>query len=385
MCKVLRRGRGRTAAAVRAVGGRRQRVWGCAALAALVLAMPAPARAQAADTLVARIDSLLPQWRRAAEAAERADALRDRQRELETLARVDTVRIGPLRVLAAPEDTAAAREVFAEAWAWYAPFVGDSVRGASWPLFVFSSSHAAAEIYVRHPRVYLVDVRPWYGRRLVRENAQSAIGRALSDAMPAELREWAGASPPMELRGPSWVYRELAGTPSRAARLCFEGQTRWCWEAVGVTESEDPWRSWYTAEERRLLALATHTWNPEGAARVRACFDGSMEACEAVLERQTPRVPLSVAARTSLLVHALEAGGEDSYARLLATDASGVRERLARAARMDPDALMTAWRARVLAARPEAGEDLARRPWSTLFWVLAFAGLAMGSTRWRSA
>lgn len=353
---------------------------------AVLLAMlaQAPSGEVAQDTLVARVERLLPQWRQAVEVAARADALREQSREVAALANVDTVRVGPLRVLASPEDTASARSLFEATWKEFAPLVGDSIRGLAAAIFVFHGSPGAAEIYVRQDRVYRLTPPPWGAGRRISEHVRAAIGQALADALPDDVRQWIGGSPLIQLRGPAAVYRELATAPSRAARSCFVGVGGWCWEALGISQAGDPWRTWYTAPERRLVATRLPSFGSPRTAQALQCFAGSLQACDALLFERAPPIPLSATARTSLVVYALQAGGEGSYARLLATASPSLPERLALAAGRDRDALVAAWRADVLSRRPDAAADLARLPWSVLFWMLVLGGLAVRGSRWRS-
>ena len=197
------------------------------------------------------------------------------------------------------------------------------------------------------------------------------------------------------------IYRELASTPALAARECYEGDLRWCWEAMGLSETDEIGRDWYSPAERRSQVESTYgTWDlidsPRPSVRellVRGCVLLRIDrACQLVFEGHPHmdrhvagdyRIPFSGAARGSLAAEALRLGGEGSFSRLIANPEEPLKNRILAAAGVPPDTLMAQWRARTLEARPNLHAGLLLSPLSLLLWILLIAALATRSTRWR--
>ena len=131
--------------------------------------------------------------------------------------------------------------------------------------------------------------------------------------------------------------------------------------------------SFVTARERRWLNALR--------ARFTRCTDGDAEACADILHPEdNDWAPLPKIARTSLLVFALEQGGEGAYGRLLASEHQDVRALLQTAAGVPADALLERWASRIAEARPVVHDDLGIAGAVSLIWILAFAGAAAGGS-----
>src|SRR5262249_47508897 len=101
-------------------------------------------------------------------------------------------------------------------------------------------------------------------------------------------------------------------------------------------------------------------------------------------DRRVLRLPLSQIARQSFARTALAMGREGEYGRLVNTK-GGVREKLAAVAGVSLDSVVRVWHAEVLAAHPPSDRVPAATQWSTGFWILLLAALAVRSSRWRFA
>ncbi len=99
-----------------------------------------------------------------------------------------------------------------------------------------------------------------------------------------------------------------------------------------------PWNADRSQDMRRILVV-------NGGTVGRACLDGRLDACRRGLTDTTAHFE---SARGSLIVVALRAGGADAWGRLMADTSAPPLERAARAARLDPDTLVRAWRATLL-------------------------------------
>lgn len=351
--------------------------------------------AQTREELSARIDSLLPVLRVAEKRADVADSLKI----VETMKRdsppTREIEVGPLTVVAVEGQAELARSVLGEVWAGFAPFVGDGGSAFEDEIFTFHVyRHFRPNgygVYVSAPgkRIRRVEIKALYGRERLREKAASLIAEVLNQRLDPEMKSWGRLEPPWGLQGDDWIYRRLVTSPAIPARECFEGRIDACWEAVGVVEAgEDLWDRWYTplARLNRARRAKLSEIEPENRELWSRCVRERLdEACRTFLEQEEggPEPPLSRAVRSSLLMFALQEGGEGAYERLLESRGT-MRERLARAAGMDPDAVMRGWRERVLAARPEPQGTSGRSRTAALAWLALFGFLATRSTRWRS-
>lgn len=125
-----------------------------------------------------------------------------------------------------------------------------------------------------------------------------------------------------------------------------------------------------------------------------ACLDeGILEQCDAILTRNSESpyydrrwfAPLGDDARVTMLWFAVHMGGEGAWDRLVEDPGMSVAEALRYASGATTDELEAAWRAEVLAHRPDAHAGLDTTKWTALFWILLCGALAMRSTRWRLA
>ncbi|MGH7568458.1 MAG: hypothetical protein ACREL9_05740 [Gemmatimonadales bacterium] len=337
-----------------------------------------------------RADSVAIAWRRANALADALDSLA----LLRSPVARDTIRAGALWIIA-DASPLPLREAAARAWQ-----VLDSLYGDE------------AQSLVRRPIVILpfdpdttpdgpvargVLALPW-------DTELAALTGLLAARAPlappdAGLTRWLGEGgaggtgsvrpllQPRALR--SRVYVELVTTPSGAARDCYLGDLGRCRTALELTASPDIALLWYVTPAERREAV---TRSLGGLARgpteraFRACARGNDTACVELL-RSTPREfvprPLTPGVRQTVVDLALRLGGRDAYRRLIGDPTLSIAERLAAAARVPVDSLLTTWRAEILAAYPRR-IDLPSWGWPVaLGWVIVFAGCALWSSRWR--
>lgn len=185
-------------------------------------------------------------------------------------------------------------------------------------------------------------------------------------------------------------YIQLASSSYEGGHSCFAGDLASCARMLGlVAHPRDPVAS-YSPQERRVLArrvaggyLPTSLQGP-----VRDCLDqGVQGACDAVLLDRPGAVfqlvPLDQDARGLLLTMAVIQGGEGALERLVVDSGLPLADRLAAAAGIPVDSLLSRWREAVMRSRPERVAVTAGGGWVMLGWSLAFFGLALGSSRWR--
>jgi hypothetical protein len=275
---------------------------------------------QTRDEVAARVDSLLVEHANHMRLLLERDSIRSaRVPALPT----DTTLVGPFLYVNREVASAAAVAALHNAWQVREAMVGTAAEILDGT--VVSRDLAPASKHYRYsPQA--VGGRPDY-----LEAAERTVTRVLNDALPRDVQNWlAGTVLTLERGALVWAYRDLATS---------------------------------------------------GVPAVRRCFDRDIPSCVTALtgeggQSMTPRT------RASVLQHALELGGEGSYARLL-EDAPDVTTRLANAANVPIQDVLTSWRDAVQDARPRVHAGVARAGFWTLVWLLGLALFAMRSTRWR--
>ena len=372
---------------------RRWPVWGMAALAALLFGPPPPLQAQTQEEVSSYIESLLPAHDVAWENARKADEAKRLRERLENQVPTDTFMVGPFRVVARDFQRELATETFESVLSEY----GGMFEGAEavFQLFFFEFQYARSPVHLyvdpdteAGERVVQAVMEPRFFKGNLEEGVQTAIGRALLDQLPEEFGKWVSNEGLAPYRGYEWYYRRFATVPSRAVRLCFAGDLDSCWDAVGVSESDDLWKEWYTdADRREFVRSLNRRWRHMGNDPLWAgCVEeGLTAACDAYLKRryEKPVIPLSGAFRASLTFRALQIGGEGAYMRLISDDPLNPRDRLVYAAGVDSDSLMAVWRDEIMDARPRQAAGMGRAGATALGWILLLLFLAARSTRWR--
>src|SRR5947208_9950685 len=359
--------------------------WALALLAASVGTLSA----QDVPRLQARADSLLREWRRASAVADMVDSLNHARAAGGT----DTISVGALRIVTNPSP-ARLREAAARAW-----LVIDSLYGSE-------AQQLAQRPYLIAPydpdtnspkpmRRGAIQV-PW-------DKDVASLAMLLLTNVPIgrpdrALQNWLGGPVvpivhPVQARAA--VYVQLVTAPSQAARSCFLGVIGDCRNALALGDSPDPLQQWYpSAGERRALVfrpfVAYFGESDHGAHKsgLQQCGAGSDAACTELLRSLPPGAlprPLAYDARAALLHIALRLGGREAYHRLIATPTLPIPQRLAGAAGVSVDSLVSLWRSEILAARPAPVTLPPWGPWAALGWTAVFAVCALRSSRWRAS
>ncbi len=353
-----------------------------------------PSHAGEEAALLRHLDTILPAFKEALREQRAVQARQDAAALARAAARVrgllDTISVGPLRIVTPRGQERAARELFADAWGGYEPQVHDSPALAH-TLFTFQWALKSETIPARGD-VERVRMPLWETRGSV----EDAIGQAVGTALAADLsttrtgRTWLNV-PVRPVADPADVYRALAATPAKVNRSCLEGDADACAQALGLEVKPGSWRSWFTPQERRDQVRAEFSpfAGPYHALRT-ACVDGSDGACDELLgvaysrswRTQTPGT-LPDYGRQSLLWFALQRGGAGAWARLLKDPEAPPEQALAAASGLGVNQLVAAWRGWVLEQRPDVAAGLSGGMLATGLWILLFAALGMRSTRWR--
>jgi hypothetical protein len=380
--------------------------------ATLMLAMLSSSRtghAQSAADARAELDSLLPELRAARETVARAERARA-QRVGATL-----IERGHLRITA---DSMIATEIAMAAAGASASldrvFGAEAQRAWTYPLIATVQSVMVSGEPTRVIRVRRVDSDAQLlpdGRRIgtdervvtMLDSAQGAadLRRALETiaatplhaTLDDDLRFWFRSALPATAESPEeleTIYLELATASTNVSRRCLAGELRGCRQVLGLTPVDDPIMQGYTATQRRtaVMGSAQQLRTPGKAAEFDRCVvDADDAACLSRL-RELPldgltRTYSTTGARRSFSRWILARGGVGAYARLRASAALPLDERLAVAGGAPTDSLVASWQAHVIAARPTLPGIPPVTAITTLLWIGACGALSLRSSRWR--
>jgi len=354
-------------------------------VAAALALLPLPVRAQETEAeLVRHLHEIAPLAADAEQAAQEARAARERASRPRLVTAIDTVAVGPLRILTPPDQHRAAEGFFRDVWEGYAPFVASSPSILR-TTYVFQWSNQLAEIPVNGTvgRVELGALRP---ASAVRFGVENVIATTLGTDLPPFVARWAGSS----VRAPTdeaarRAFLELATTASKATHDCLEASAVACWMALGLDLDDTPLDDWYTPEERRALVAAWLPGSRERQPLWTSCVEsGSIPDCDEYLSRFRLYGPIQDRnARSALLWLALRAGGAGAWERLRADPGADPGDALRRASGLGTEELASTWRAWVLQGAPRTRAALDPHLLFSLMWIAALAALAMRSTRWR--
>ncbi len=235
-----------------------------------------------------------------------------------------------------------------------------------------------------------LDGRPGAGNAVRAPLTIDAARTAISDEIgliaaigePLQLDLFAGPWIPAAPVTPDEWSRaaiDLATETSAATRDCFAGSVKRCESALGLTEVNDPVTEWYSPSDWRIkidalpIPLAEEPGRRE---RREQCVSGrAPDICEAFMRERPVARPLVTDTRRTVIGLALELGGAQAYSRMMAAHGSSL-EVLEAASGLHGDDLITAWRARVLAATPPRVAPQVREVTTMLAWTAIFAFVA---------
>jgi hypothetical protein len=308
---------------------------------------------------------------------------------------VDTVTVGPLRIVTTPDEVEPARDLFSEVWLERFPNVSASPSLAS-RTFVFQWRASYSPLNVQPgPDQQLVGVeisRVWAPTRArAKALVADAIARALVSDFPnrSPMNQWLTltADP-----GPELAYRHLASGTNGATGGCLAADVAACMAALGLrlSDSESRLDEWFSPQERREMvgnaALAERV--DRDGILYRRCFEeNDANACNPLLADLdwVASLPTSDRLRAHLLWFAARVGGEGAWLRALDRVDEPMPEVLASMSGRPLEQLVAEWRADVVANRPNVQAGLGGKGTRALFWSLIFVAFAMRSTRWRLA
>jgi len=345
------------------------------------------------------LESAVPRLIELEPLAEAEVADRARRRAAELGVRTDTFQVGPLTVVSLDHQRAVVEATVTRASAPFATWLVGAewvVSEQMWGVQLYDDRETELGIWT--PGVRMASSPRVGGSTLLAERVANEIGQLLAARLPPVLADWAGSAPLVAPgRGATYtmedLYRAGVTSGSEAVSECLAGAVDSCWSVLGFPRSDAPALEWYSAEELRARAVRTAgLQRPRGLAeptareielleaiddRLERCLDGDGASCVWLDSNNAHAFPLPMVARTSLLRHALELGGEGAFARLLESESTDVQELIGTAARRDPDAVVRGWAARVADAQPVVHEDLGVASALSLVWVLVFGGVAV--------
>jgi len=342
-----------------------------------------------------RIDSL----RKAAAAANaRLSAYDDSVRALN--ARMDSARIGPIRVYAEPQliglAAAAARQLHDS----LAPRMPQSLNRLARYSYVMRverfkrwqteepDSSIVIDTYDRSgPPV--MNVRQRFDTALVSTSMRIyAPSLVFRDASPS-FSGWLSNQVSLDsLSRDDWRGLRLAlvSSPAAVGRRCYEGDLRACALALGITAPRDTVREWFDATDRlRIVKRSKGVATRVDAAATARCLEGQDFSCVALL-RQYPSpgvpAPLPASTRASLARFAITLGGEGAVDRMLGEERAPM-ERIAAAARVPADTVLRRWQLSTRNQRSSSRDLTPEIAIASIFWSLALGALSLRSSRWR--
>jgi len=351
--------------------------------AARLLAQGAPPSTAEYRRLVERLDE---RWRRLSA----ADSLSPGGVPGETAPPLDSLRFGTLTLIVPPPRAAVAREVGRAAW--------DSIK-AEFGADTVALLPQSIEIGGRRGRRMVWfpdpgsprDYQESYGLSLIlgivrqAERERFALDNSAEGWFASTLGTMLFSSDSIQR---ALTYIELAVSPWAVVRACFDGDLGACRRALAFPSTPDSVALLFTpAERRRVVAQRAASWTELGRApgSTRCVEAGVDSACVDLFRRfpyALPDRPLSAEARATLLRTAVDLGGEGWYSRLLSASGPDYLTRVSAVAEMAPEALLQAWRTRVMSARP-APMTLSRLSgWIAFLWAAAFTVMATRSSRW---
>src|SRR5687767_14595351 len=346
-------------------------------LCMLLLAGVAPLHAQDASALRkaelrALLDSIVPAHAAAEAAAARRDSA-DRRLILERSASsIDTVTVGPFRMVRPKGKGQRTIRSFEAAWQHRDEWMNAAEPQLRTMVFLVGTGEPTPiyDVLRRRPRHFRVSLPPWE-RRHGRLSAENQIASALTVTLPKDVREWLrGAA----VGGPDFLeqgYRNLAASGSSISRECYRGRPERCLDALGVTGPGPDWSRWYTIDDLRELA------RPTGGNREKLlkhpCFaEQNDRACLEIYAQRNPpgpNPPLSGVTRASFVNYLLRHGSPDAF-RILADSASRpIQARLTAMAEGNLVRAVAEWRKTVEAGRPRPVAASVSTRLTTLFWV----------------
>ena len=355
------------------------------------LALPATLHAQR-DARLARLrlasDSALDRLKRYDDSIRAANAT------------LDSVQVGPLRMMVEPSLKALATRAGQIALDTLRPRLGSTierVRRYSYVLRVerFTQwrndkpdSNVVIEAYGRVGPA-IMNIRQRYDTSLVASSIRMYVPYLVVRDVSLQFIGWMGGFVSLDsLNRDDWKTIRFGLVSSRAVvgRRCYAGDLASCALMFQFTPATDPVHQWYDARDRRgIVKRSENTALRINGVATKSCLDGDDAACAVLLRKYPPGSlpePAALQTRTTLVRLAVQLGGEGAVERLLEGDRQPL-ERLSAAARMPVDSLLRRWQTSARNMRSSSRDLSAEIVLGALFWSLALGALSLRSSRWR--
>jgi len=312
---------------------------------------------------------------------------------------LDSVRIGPLRLLGHPELLVRSQPAIQQAWNKLERALGsDTAVVGGLLIFLYEDpnlttfSGVAGAVRVGDigpPSTFTGAPEHVQPLRILREYPANAVAGSIErvvydyifhSIMPESARDW--------LEGPTsfdpvtsgeWTgsYIALAMSDLTMGHRCFQGNIDACAKALWLTVSETPNVDWFTPAEAQTLAQLSRAFTASQCAAA-----GDVTQCTEFLRTTFPKPPLDYSSRQRLFRLALEVGGEGAIRRFLLAPHE-IEAQLEAASGTDLGSLVEAWTTRVHDAAPPSSAFSTRSGTATVIWILVVFGVALRSSRWR--
>jgi len=355
--------------------------------AAMLLLVSNAAAAQPAPQEVmqrqrALLDSLRPRLVELRELVRIEASVRRAEAEREWESTVlDTLRLGPLRVIGVPVEVARRRNLLEDVWSEQQHlFTGLEEALAGETIVLTHGLPTRMRTLYRSRQHHELPLGSlWVDRH--RPATEATITRLIIKLMPDSVRRWmTNELPPYDVPDEE-VYRRLTLLGSSRAQACLAGDLKACAAVLGL-DGSDP-HDLYTPVELARIAARRSTAAVEDA-QIDVCRDGDLSACRAVLERYHAVAPgAGGRAHVHFLGYAMAAAEPGMFARLRHERTGTIGERIERAAGVPLTVLLEGWHAAALATPPDSDRHGGRTRFAAVLWVAILATLAGRSTRWR--
>ncbi len=288
-----------------------------------------------------------------------------------------------------PNEAAVVHGVIAAAWTEMQSALGNSAAGVGAGTEILWRRDSLGAAYARRHQVTIsTDGRAamqWLQRDSDSVEAVNAVlsryGDVALNLLTPRTRQWVGGwTPTRRPTAAQWerVAVLLATSSSSRARDCYTGVLAECLAVLSISPpaNEDWWTAWYRPSDWPDAVAEWEPRDPVDSALARACGrKREMPSCALAITKFAPRAPVPGLGTHTLLAIALERGGPDAFARLVAAGGTPA-EILQATAGVDAVTLVAEWRARVYAARPPRPTPTVAQSAATAFWVIAFGFLA---------
>lgn len=314
--------------------------------------------------------------------------------------RLDSARVGPIRVHAEPQIIALAIAAAKALQDSLAPRMGQSLNRLSRYTYVMRVERDTRWRTQQPESSIVIDTYDRAGPPLM--NMRQRFDTALvstSMRMYAPFLIFRDASPTFtawianqvtldSLTSENWraLRFALISSPAVVARRCHEGDLNACSVALRITAPTDAIREWFDEKDRLRIVKRTNALALRvDAGAAERCLDNEDFSCVALLRRYPPGevpVPLPDVTRSALTRFALSLGGDGAFDRLL-RDGLEPMERLEAAAKLPADSVLRRWQEAVRNQRASSRDLTPEIAIVSMLWSFALGALSLRSSRWR--